>query len=162
MNRLARLQRVAQVAGGSLALDQLTKAIAHATLAGAPPHSFLYDTFRLQFAYNRGAFLSLGAALPDDARFWVFVVLNAVMLVGIVAFLLWRGSAPTTIFGLSLIVGGGIGNLIDRLQNHGAVVDFLNLGIGPLRTGVFNVADVAITAGAALIVFAGACRTRAG
>ena len=54
-------------------------------------------------------------------------------------------------FLLVLFVAGGSSNWIDRLL-HGRVVDFLNLGIGPVRTGVFNVADVAIMAGALLVI----------
>ena len=53
---------------------------------------------------------------------------------------------------VAAIVGGGVGNLVDRVQ-LGAVRDFFNVGIGPLRTGIFNVADMAITfGGIALIV----------
>ena len=52
----------------------------------------------------------------------------------------------------ALIIGGGLGNLIDRILNQGAVIDFMNIGIGPIRTGVFNVADLAILAG--IFIFA--------
>lgn len=45
------------------------------------------------------------------------------------------------------LLAGGLGNLIDRLAHDGLVIDFINLGVGPLRTGIFNVADVAITGG---------------
>ena len=48
---------------------------------------------------------------------------------------------------LALILAGGIGNLIDRISNNGLVTDFINVGIGPLRTGVFNVADMAVLFG---------------
>lgn len=50
----------------------------------------------------------------------------------------------------ALIIGGGTSNLLDRLLNNGAVVDFLNVGIGPLRTGIFNVADMTIMLGVAV------------
>jgi signal peptidase II len=62
-----------------------------------------------------------------------------------------RQSLPT--LGLVLFVAGGASNLIDRIL-QGRVVDFLNVGVGTLRTGVFNVADVAIMAGAALVALA--------
>ena len=52
------------------------------------------------------------------------------------------------------MIGGGLGNLIDRIFNSGAVVDFVSIGLGGLRTGIFNVSDVAIVAGA-LLVFLG-------
>ncbi len=52
---------------------------------------------------------------------------------------------------LVCVLSGGIGNLIDRLSNDGLVTDFINVGIGPIRSGVFNVADIAITFGAVAI-----------
>ena len=54
--------------------------------------------------------------------------------------------------GCTLLLAGAVGNLIDRIRLDGLVIDFLNLGIGPLRTGIFNVADMAIMAGAVLLV----------
>jgi signal peptidase II len=157
--RRSRFRLVTVVVGACIVLDQLTKSMAQADLAGAAPLSFFHDTFRLQYALNHGAFLSLGAALPDGARFWLFTVFNAAVLAGILAFvLLRRRLAPGVVIGLSLIAGGGIGNLIDRIVYHGAVVDFMNLGIGMLRTGVFNLADTAITGGAAIVILLGAFR----
>jgi signal peptidase II len=52
---------------------------------------------------------------------------------------------------LGLLLAGGVGNLIDRINQNGHVTDFLNVGIGPVRTGIFNVADMAIMAGAGLL-----------
>jgi len=60
----------------------------------------------------------------------------------------WRG---WQLAGLTLFVGGGVSNWLDRFF-HGTVVDFLNIGIGPIRTGVFNVADVAIMCGAVIFL----------
>jgi signal peptidase II len=57
--------------------------------------------------------------------------------------------------GLALVAGGGLGNLVDRFRLRGYVIDFMNLGLGPVRTGVFNVADVAIVAGVILLVLPG-------
>ena len=56
------------------------------------------------------------------------------------------------VIALSFMIGGGAGNLIDRIFNHGAVIDFLNLGVGTLRTGVFNAADMEIVAGITLLL----------
>ena len=104
---------------------------------------------------NRGAFLSLGERLPEAARFAVFVVLVGA---GVLAALVWLlRSAPDrpalASVGLALVVGGGLGNLIDRLV-RGRVVDFVQLSAGPLHTGVFNLGDAAIVAGALLWVMA--------
>ena len=62
---------------------------------------------------------------------------------------------PQFVFVLALSVAGGVSNLIDRVAAGGLVMDFLNLGIGRLRTGIFNVADMALTFGVIWILLAG-------
>jgi len=57
-----------------------------------------------------------------------------------------KSTKPKTI-AVSLVLGGGFGNLIDRISKDGRVIDFLNVGVGSLRSGVFNLADVAISIG---------------
>lgn len=136
--------------------DQATKILAKTHLPSRPPYVLLNGAVRIQYAENTGAFLSLGAELPEHARFLLFVVLVGSILVAGLAFAFSsRHLGLVQKFGLILAVGGGIGNLIDRIA-HGAVVDFVSLGIGPLRTGIFNLADVAITAGLLLFLIAGA------
>ena len=68
---------------------------------------------------------------------------------------LWRGLSTPAAAAAAIIAAGGAGNLWDRVQTGGWVVDFLNLGVGPVRTGIFNVADVALMAGAGLMIVAG-------
>src|SRR5687768_7175296 len=92
--------------------------------------------------------------MSSSARFWILTVANSALIVGLLIVLITRWRMSSLQFtGLALMVGGGLGNLIDRLINDGRVVDFLNVGIGPLRTGIFNVADLAITAGAVALLF---------
>ena len=115
---------------------------------------------RLQYAENAGAFLGLGAGLPEPARFALFALGNAALLL-VLAALLWRASSlgRRELAAFGLLLAGGLSNLVDRLVGGGVVVDFLNLGVGALRTGIFNVADVAITAGALLLLWATARST---
>jgi signal peptidase II len=146
--------RIKAVVAGALLVscigcDQATKQLAVQMLQGTPRQSFFADTFRLEFALNPGGLLSLGSNLPEGARQAVFVGLNAVVMLGLSAYLLFKRQLPWLLFtSITLILAGGISNLIDRISNRGLVIDFLNLGIGPVRTGVFNVADIAVTAGA--------------
>jgi signal peptidase II len=75
------------------------------------------------------------------------------ILVSLVCAALFARRLSTARFvALALIAGGGISNLIDRLLYDGRVTDFLNVGIGALRTGIFNLADMVILAGALLLV----------
>jgi len=134
--------------------DQMTKSIARDQLADqAAPLSYLSDTFRLQYAENPGAFLGLGGNLPPQARWLLLVVVNSLVALAIGIFVLVQTSmSPLKTLACALLLGGAIGNLIDRVRFDGLVIDFMNLGIGPLRTGIFNVADVAITTGAILLI----------
>ena len=127
--------------------DQATKQYAIENFKGQPPIHFLGDTFRIQYAENPGAFLSLMADLSPQTRFWVLTVANSVVMLLVAAYFLVAPDIDTpTLVALALIVAGGVGNLIDRVRFE-VVIDFMNMGIGPLRTGVFNVADMAITGG---------------
>jgi len=152
MTSRQRLILVLVALTGCVGCDQGTKILAERALAGAAPVSLLGGMVRLTYTENAGAFLSLGAGLPESLRFSVFVVLVAFGLAALLFVTLADGRLTTTqVAALSLLTGGGLSNLADRVANHGAVVDFMNLGIGRLRTGIFNVADVAIMGGAVLL-----------
>lgn len=128
--------------------DQATKNIATRMLKDSPPRSFLADTVRLEYALNPGGFLSLGSNVPDELRKWVLIALNSCLLLALCAFLILKHGVSFALFAsIAFILAGGIGNLIDRVWRDGLVTDFINLGIGPIRTGVFNVADLAVTCG---------------
>jgi len=129
-------------------LDHATKLLAAEHLRLAPRLSFLADTLRLQYSENSGAFLGLGAGLDPGVRFWLFTVAVGILLVVILGMLFTRdGVTRAEAAGLTLIGAGGFSNWIDRLLNDGVVIDFLNVGLGGLRTGIFNLADMAITGG---------------
>jgi signal peptidase II len=140
--------------------DRATKSLAEATLADGARRSFLADTVRLQYVENRGAFLGLGHDLGDGARFWLLLVATGILL-AVAAAMTFRSPARSALEALAwaCLIGGGLSNLADRALREGAVVDFLNVGLGPVRTGIFNVADVGITAGTVLLI-AGAWWTR--
>lgn len=136
----------------SIGLDQWTKALATEYLKNRPPHIWLADTFRLQYATNEGAFLSLGASLPPSARYWVLTIGVGLLLIGLVAYAMTSTSLDRfQVSAYALIASGGLSNWIDRARFEGVVVDFMNMGIGWLRTGVFNVADLAIMVGIGLL-----------
>lgn len=134
-----------------VACDRATKHVASVSLADQPPQSYLLDTVRLSYSKNTGGFLSLGSDLPESLRILLFVVFTGVMLVVVVVVALQSRWNTWQMVGLSLFVAGGLSNWIDRVV-QGYVVDFLNLGIGPVRTGVFNIADVALMAGGGILL----------
>src|SRR5271165_192552 len=134
--------------------DQVSKSAARAWLASGASESFFGDSLRLQLVENPGSFLSLGASLPEHTRFVLFTAAVAILLLCLVCASLFAVRlGPWRCIALALVAGGGTSNLIDRLIYGGRVTDFLNVGIGSFRTGIFNAADMAILLGALLLVF---------
>jgi signal peptidase II len=133
--------------------DQASKTAAARFLSGTDAVRLLKDVVRLQYIENSGGFLSLGAGIPETWRYLVFTLVVGVFISGLLIYTLAvRKLSTWQTIGLSLVVGGGFGNLIDRIFNQGLVIDFINLGIGPLRTGIFNVADLVIAFGSVWLI----------
>ncbi len=136
--------------------DQAAKAIARDSLAGRTI-SLLGGAVRFEYAENTGAFLSLGSSLPRGMRSLLFVGGTGVIVLGLLVAMArgGHGGSTSASLGLALLAGGAVGNLIDRVAYDGAVVDFVSVGLGSLRTGIFNLADVAITVGVVLVALQG-------
>jgi signal peptidase II len=153
LSRFGKSLVVVLLVVATVGCDRVTKHLAVENLAGGPMHSFLGDMIRLTYAENTGGFLSLGAEMPPALRTAIFTIATGAILV-LMAALAWRhreSLGHTAAF--ALFIAGGASNWVDRVSD-GSVVDFLNVGIGWLRTGIFNVADIAIMVGAALFVLA--------
>jgi signal peptidase II len=133
-------------------LDRLTKLAVARNISLHDSVQIIPDFFRLTHVENRGAAFGLFADSPSEWKVWMLVLFSVVALI-VVSALLWRNSHSlnTTGIGLSLILGGAIGNLWDRLLS-GRVVDFLLFYIGQYQWPAFNVADSAIVVGAGLLV----------
>lgn len=136
----------------TIGCDRVTKHVATAVLADKATQSFLGDTLRLQYAQNMGGFLGLGSELSPIVRTSVFTVAAGVVLAVLLIGLVRSRWSFWPSLGIALLFAGGISNWIDRAL-HGSVVDFLNIGVGGLRTGIFNFADVAIMLGIAIFLF---------
>ena len=136
-------------------LDRSTKFLATEYLPRGLMRSYFYDILRIGYSENRGALLGLGNNLPAELRFWIFTIGVGLILFLLLGYILMETEQTTyTMVGFSMIFSGGINNLYDRIVNNGAVVDFLNLGMGPIRTGIFNVADMAIFVGIPVLLLA--------
>ena len=135
--------------------DRSTKVLAAIHLPRDVMHSYFYDILRLGYSENKGGLLGLGSSLSDELRFLIFTVAVSIFLFSLLYYLMTDPKqSVASLIGLSFVFSGGSSNLYDRIVNNGAVVDFLNLGLGSLRTGVFNAADVAIFAGIAMVLVA--------
>ena len=145
---MSRIGLMLGVVVACVGCDQVTKAMARATLRSTAPMPLFYEIVTLSYAENPGGFLSFGAHFSETVRFVMFTVaVGCALLVGGMALVRLHGLRTLQRLSLALSLGGGLGNLIDRLGNQGKVIDFLSLGFGPFQTGVFNVADVAVTVG---------------
>lgn len=135
--------------------DRVTKDLAKEHLANRETLSYFHDTFRLQYAENTGAALNLGDDLSSSASFWLLSIFPMLLLLLLCVYTLKNASRLDRgrIISFALIFAGGMGNIIDRILFDRHVTDFMNLGIGHLRTGIFNVADMCVTAGVAGILF---------
>lgn len=131
-----------------LGLDQWTKFLATEHLKGEPEQLFLNGWFKLTYALNDGAFLSLGSDLGPVLRPILLTIFPAVLLLGLVWFIFREKDLNTwQVVSLALIVGGGLSNIVDRII-YGKVVDMMQLLVDPFPpTGIFNIADVAIMTG---------------
>jgi len=139
-----------------ISCDRVTKSLAKTHLMNKPEVSYFHDMFKLEYAENTGAALSLGDGLPKTVSFWLLSIMPLALMVALLIYTI-KNSATLSwmkIASLALIFAGGIGNLIDRIFFDRHVTDFMNMGILGLRTGIFNVADVGVTAGViGLLVF---------
>jgi signal peptidase II len=134
-------------------VDLVTKLIAAYALAPRGfPHEVLGDVVRFTLVYNPGA--AFGLHVGEHSR-WVFLLLTAVVLC-----VLWslyrttRDRDNLRTLALALVCAGAVGNAICRLRSPEGVVDFIDVGLGAARWPTFNVADVAVTGGAALLAWA--------
>ncbi|MDR3275719.1 MAG: signal peptidase II [Treponema sp.] len=128
-------------------LDRITKELAIYFLKGTAPARFFNDMIILVFVENSGAFLGLGGGWNLQIKKIVLLVLPIIICLGGLLYLMFVEKRLLRLTALVSIIGGGMGNLVDRLVNDFRVVDFMNFGIGPLRTGILNFADLSVTFG---------------
>ncbi len=142
--------------------DHAAKQVAIEWLVAGRALALLGGFVQLELVANPGAFLSLGAGLPEPVRQLLLMGVVPLLLVALGVFV-WRSPAATRLqaVALGLVAGGGLANWIDRVMDDGAVTDFVSVGFGPLRTGIFNLADVAIVLGVLLLLRRGRGATEA-
>jgi signal peptidase II len=138
----------------NIGCDQLSKNIAREHLDAHASVPLVDGHFTLIKVENTGAFLSLGASWAPWIKQLLLLGLPIACLAAAFGFLLLRPRLhPLTTLGLGGIIGGGAGNLYDRVL-YGSVTDFMHLDFGIFETGIFNMADVSIMLGTLLVLLA--------
>lgn len=146
-----KLKVLVLTALGVAIADQATKALVTAGLGKNQSVEVVPGILNLVHYHNPGA--AFGVLTGSGLLGTVFLVLVTLVALVVLAILIRKSSDVLSVFALSLITGGAVGNLIDRLR-LGAVVDFLDFHIGPYHWPAFNVADSAISVGVALALYA--------
>ena len=138
----------------SIALDQISKIWVRNNFESYIENSIICDLFILIKVENTGAFLGMGSELPESLRILLLIVLPIIVLIFITIYTyIDKELDKISIIGFSLIIGGGIGNIFDRIV-YGSVTDFFYLDFGSIfKTGIFNIADMFVTTGMILILY---------
>jgi signal peptidase II len=136
-----------------IVLDQITKAVITEKLFMYGSHKVIDGFFSLVYVMNPGAAFGFLAEAPEIFRYLFFISVTVLAILLIIYYILKSKSQDVLIvISLTLIFGGAVGNLIDRIR-FGAVVDFLDFYIGAWHWPAFNVADSAISIGAVLMIW---------
>jgi signal peptidase II len=155
INRFSRAVVILIFLAFNIGCDQLSKTIVRHNLGGFNQYSYVYNHFTIRRVENTGAFLSLGDTLPATLKILLLNILPLLIVVAGLAFILIKtGLDRVILFGLILVIGGGAGNLYDRIV-HGSVTDFMHINFVIFQTGVFNVADLSITTGVVIMLLRG-------
>jgi signal peptidase II len=138
-----------------ISCDRVTKDLAKEHLKNKHSVSYLHNSIQLIYVENTGAALSLGDQLPKMASFWLLSILPLSFLIFLSAYVIRHSKEMSffKMFSFALIISGGIGNIIDRIVFDRHVTDFMLLSFFKLHTGIFNFADVCVSAGAIGLIF---------
>jgi len=136
----------------NIGCDQLSKKIVRQQVGYYENISLVSDWLTLTRVENEGAMLSVGSGLPQTLK---FILLSGIPILtlafGIAYMFLRKNISKMSMLALSFAIGGGIGNIYDRVV-HGSVTDFLHINLGFFQTGIFNMADVSIMVGMGLFL----------
>ena len=137
----------------SIAFDQFSKVWVRNNFENYSEKNLIGEFFTLIKVENTGAFLGMGSELSEIPRIILLIVLPVVVLISITIYTyIEKTLDKISIIGFSLIIGGGIANIFDRIV-YGSVTDFLYINLGGIfKTGIFNIADLSVTTGMILIL----------
>jgi signal peptidase II len=140
------------ILGSTFGCDQISKKLVRQKINDNEQIGLLRNYITITKIENSGAFLSIGQKLPQPAKLIILTILPLIAMGFALALLLTRHNVSAlSIWGMCFIVGGGIGNIYDRIV-HGSVTDFLHIDFVLFETGIFNVADVSIMSGMFLVI----------
>lgn len=139
----------------NIAIDQISKVIVESNVDRGSETSILGHVFTLHHVKNAGAFLGMGSNFNPILKTILLLILPVAVLTFVIVHLFKDKTMDRkSMIGFCLITGGGIANIYDRIL-YGEVTDFLHIDLGgPLRTGIFNIADVSVMVGMGFLLMA--------
>lgn len=139
----------------TIAIDQISKIWIRANVVKGSTSEIIGRFFTLHYVENRGAFLGMGSQLNDTLRIVLLLILPIVVLAFVLRHVLKDKTLDNwSLYAFTSIIGGGIANVYDRLI-YKSVTDFWHIDLGGVfKTGIFNVADLFVTTGMIILVFA--------
>ena|ERR1035437_9116780 len=151
-NKFLRIVLILLILALNIGCDQVSKSIVRHKMDDFTYLGYLGNHVTLSKVENTGAFLSLGDRLPHPVKIVLLNLLPLLVVVIGLVFILTKHNLDRVIsFGLILVIGGGIGNLYDRIM-HGSVTDFMHINFVIFQTGIFNVADLSISTGVIIML----------
>ncbi len=152
-NKYIRIFLIFIIVVANIGCDQVSKKIARENIVQGSRIEVLSDKLILMNVENDGAFLSIGSDFSPWVKNILLLGLPIAMLIGALIYLIINTNLPKlALIGWSFVIGGGIGNMYDRIK-FGSVTDFLFIDLGGIfRTGVFNMADVSIMVGMGFLI----------
>jgi signal peptidase II len=152
-NKTVRNLIIILIVIANIGCDQISKKVVRESVEPGDRIEIINQNFLLMNVENDGAFLSFGSDFSPVLRKILLLGLPLLMLVGVLFYLFSQAKLPkVALIGWSFVIGGGIGNMYDRIK-FGSVTDFLFIDLGGVfRTGVFNMADVSIMVGMGFLV----------
>ena len=153
LNKKSRYLLITILVFLSIALDQISKIWVRNNFENYSEKSIIGDVFTLIKVENTGAFLGMGSELSEIPRILLLIILPVIVLISITLYTyIDKSLDKLSIIGFSLIIGGGIANIFDRIA-FGSVTDFLYINLGGIfKTGIFNIADLSVTTGMIIIL----------
>ena len=151
-NKAIRTLFIIVIIAANIGCDQVSKSIVRESVERQEWIEIYEDNLILTNVENPGAFFGWLSDLPPTLKSILLAFLPSLAILAILYTVLTRMNLPKyAVVGLSFIIGGGIGNIYDRIA-HGSVTDFLHIDLGLFRTGIFNMADVSIMVGMGIVL----------
>jgi signal peptidase II len=159
--KLSRTLSIILLIVANIAVDQISKAVVRAHIEPRTETSYgetikvIGDTFIMTNVENKGAFLGMGSDLSDTSRL-IFLLILPILVLGYVVYYILKNKTldRLSLIAFCCIIGGGIANVYDRIV-YGSVTDFFHIDLGGVfRTGIFNVADMSVSAGMIMLLVA--------